>query len=255
MMSSLGNTLCRWYSTVRGLMNSRAPISELVSPSRASRAISASCGVSRLMGTAARRRAVSPVADSSRRARSANPSAPNRRQLVAALCSSYRGCGALPQPRSSAKPQASTDANPVTPTPVSTEPHRCRCGRRTKARHRLSRTGNRQLNAALHRHRHSRQARWHPPAKGMIERRKSGGNSGREALRVLKRRLLRCTSDKPHASSGQPIDRQALPAPTRPLTIRSSPDSSHYTVGQEGWEEVADYALDWAVEHAKRPTA
>ena len=33
---------------MRGLMNSRAPISELVSPSRASRAISASCGVSRL---------------------------------------------------------------------------------------------------------------------------------------------------------------------------------------------------------------
>jgi hypothetical protein len=33
------------------------------------------------------------------------------------------------------------------------------------------------------------QARWHPPAKAMIERRKAGGNSGREALRVLKRRL------------------------------------------------------------------
>ena len=29
---------------------------------------------------------------------------------------------------------------------------------------------------------------------------------------------------------------------------------SHYSViGGEGWEEVADYALDWAVEHAKRP--
>src|SRR5918999_1359071 len=28
---------------------------------------------------------------------------------------------------------------------------------------------------------------------------------------------------------------------------------SHYTVGQEGWEEVADYALEWAVEHAKHP--
>jgi pimeloyl-ACP methyl ester carboxylesterase len=28
---------------------------------------------------------------------------------------------------------------------------------------------------------------------------------------------------------------------------------SHYTVGQDGWEEVADYALEWAVEHAKRP--
>jgi hypothetical protein len=30
---------------------------------------------------------------------------------------------------------------------------------------------------------------------------------------------------------------------------------SHYTVGQEGWEEVADYALDGAVENAKRPAA
>jgi alpha-beta hydrolase superfamily lysophospholipase len=26
---------------------------------------------------------------------------------------------------------------------------------------------------------------------------------------------------------------------------------SHFTVGQQGWEEVADYALDWAVEHAR----
>jgi pimeloyl-ACP methyl ester carboxylesterase len=30
---------------------------------------------------------------------------------------------------------------------------------------------------------------------------------------------------------------------------------SHYTVGQDGWEEVADYALEWALEHAKRPAA
>jgi pimeloyl-ACP methyl ester carboxylesterase len=28
---------------------------------------------------------------------------------------------------------------------------------------------------------------------------------------------------------------------------------SHYTVGQDGWEEVADYALEWAVDHAKHP--
>jgi pimeloyl-ACP methyl ester carboxylesterase len=28
------------------------------------------------------------------------------------------------------------------------------------------------------------------------------------------------------------------------------PGRSHFTVGQEGWEEVADYALDWAKEHA-----
>jgi alpha-beta hydrolase superfamily lysophospholipase len=30
---------------------------------------------------------------------------------------------------------------------------------------------------------------------------------------------------------------------------------SHYTLGQEGWEEVADYALEWAQEHANRPAA
>jgi hypothetical protein len=57
-----------------------------------------------------------------------------------------------------------------------------------KARHRLSRTGNRQLNAALHRIAMT-QAHWHPPAKDMMDRRKASGDSGLEALRVLKRRL------------------------------------------------------------------
>ena len=33
------------------------------------------------------------------------------------------------------------------------------------------------------------------------------------------------------------------------------PGRSHYTVGQDGWEEVADYALEWALEHANRPAA
>jgi pimeloyl-ACP methyl ester carboxylesterase len=35
------------------------------------------------------------------------------------------------------------------------------------------------------------------------------------------------------------------------------PGRSHYgVIGEEGWEEVADYALEWASEHAaKRPTA
>ena len=32
------------------------------------------------------------------------------------------------------------------------------------------------------------------------------------------------------------------------------PGRSHFTIGQDGWEEVADYALDWAVEHAMTPT-
>jgi alpha-beta hydrolase superfamily lysophospholipase len=29
------------------------------------------------------------------------------------------------------------------------------------------------------------------------------------------------------------------------------PGRSHYTIGQEGWEEVADYALDWAAANAR----
>ncbi|TMM17124.1 MAG: alpha/beta hydrolase [Actinobacteria bacterium] len=33
------------------------------------------------------------------------------------------------------------------------------------------------------------------------------------------------------------------------------PGRSHFTVGEDGWEEVADYALDWAVEHTATPTA
>ena len=33
------------------------------------------------------------------------------------------------------------------------------------------------------------------------------------------------------------------------------PDRSHFTLGQAGWEEVADYALDWAVEHAGQRAA
>ncbi len=32
--------------------------------------------------------------------------------------------------------------------------------------------------------------------------------------------------------------------------FKEFPGRSHYTLGQEGWEEVADYALDWAVSHA-----
>ena len=36
---------------------------------------------------------------------------------------------------------------------------------------------------------------------------------------------------------------------------REFPDRSHFTIGQEGWEEVADFALDWAVEHATGPAA
>nr|WP_253073983.1 transposase [Arthrobacter sp. Bi26] len=46
-----------------------------------------------------------------------------------------------------------------------------------KARHRLSRTGNRQLNAALHRIALT-QARCHPGARELLARRKAGGDGG-----------------------------------------------------------------------------
>jgi alpha-beta hydrolase superfamily lysophospholipase len=32
--------------------------------------------------------------------------------------------------------------------------------------------------------------------------------------------------------------------------FKEFPGRSHYTLGQEGWDEVADYALDWAVKAA-----
>jgi len=53
------------------------------------------------------------------------------------------------------------------------------------------------------------------------------------------------------------VDRQAsrrFQRKSQALTeYKEFPGRSHFTIGQEGWEEVADYALDWAVEHAAAP--
>ena len=57
-------------------------------------------------------------------------------------------------------------------------------------RHRLDRGGNRQLNAALYRIAIT-QARYHAPAREYLERKRSEGKSKREALRCLKRLLVR----------------------------------------------------------------
>jgi transposase len=76
-------------------------------------------------------------------------------------------------------PDAYARHNGTAPLPVSS------AGR---VHHRLSRTGNRQLNAALYRIALT-QSQWHPQAKAMIARRKAAGDTSREALRVLKRRL------------------------------------------------------------------
>lgn len=57
-----------------------------------------------------------------------------------------------------------------------------------KVRHRLSRTGNRQLNAAIHRIAVT-QMRIHEGAKAYLERRIQRGNTKTEAIRALKRKL------------------------------------------------------------------
>jgi len=57
-------------------------------------------------------------------------------------------------------------------------------------RHRLDRGGNRQLNAALYRIAIT-QARYHPAARAYLERKQAEGKSRREAIRCLKRTLVR----------------------------------------------------------------
>jgi transposase len=59
-----------------------------------------------------------------------------------------------------------------------------------RRRHRLNRSGNRQLNAALHRIAIT-QKRIHPAARGYLERKQAEGKTEREALRCLKRQILR----------------------------------------------------------------
>jgi len=57
-----------------------------------------------------------------------------------------------------------------------------------RVRHRLARTGNRQLNCAIHRIAVT-QKRCHPGAQAYLQRRISAGDTNLEALRALKRRL------------------------------------------------------------------
>src|SRR5205823_10108272 len=59
-----------------------------------------------------------------------------------------------------------------------------------RRRHRLNRSGNRQLNTALHRIAVT-QKRIHPPAQAFLERKRTEGQGSREALRCLKRHLAR----------------------------------------------------------------
>jgi transposase len=66
-------------------------------------------------------------------------------------------------------------------------------------RHRLDRGGNRQLNAALYRIAIT-QSRYHPPARDYLERKRAEGKSRREAIRCLKRLLVRAVFNTLKAS-------------------------------------------------------
>jgi transposase len=61
-----------------------------------------------------------------------------------------------------------------------------------RVRHRLNRGGNRRLNAILHRMAIA-QARSSPAARAYLTRREAEGKTRREALRALKRFLVRTT--------------------------------------------------------------
>jgi transposase len=94
----------------------------------------------------------------------------------------------------------------VAPVPVSSG---------ARERHRLDRTGNRQLNCALHRIVIT-QARLHPPAQEYLARRVHEGKTPREARRCLKRHLVNVVfrALKAHESTmstgGQPALAPAL---------------------------------------------
>ena len=65
------------------------------------------------------------------------------------------------------------------------------CGSgQTSGHHRLHRGGNRQLNAALYRIAIT-QARYHPAARDYLDRKRAERKSRREAIRCLKRLLIR----------------------------------------------------------------
>src|SRR5262249_15221781 len=83
-----------------------------------------------------------------------------------------------------------------------------------RTRHRLNRSGNRQLNCALHRIAIN-QGRWHPPARAYLARKQAEGKTRREALRCLKRHLPR------------PSYRQLPPPPNKTRALNKSNSTSH----------------------------
>jgi transposase len=97
----------------------------------------------------------------------------------------------------------------IAPLPASSGAHK---------RHRLDRRGNRQLNCAFHRIAVT-QARIHPQARAYLERKRSEGKSNREALRSLKRHLVR----RVHRLLSPPPSRPPRPITPPPITATTAP--------------------------------
>ena len=53
-----------------------------------------------------------------------------------------------------------------------------------------------------------------------------------------------------HAAVGEQVERQHYESQRRITEYEEFPGRSHWTCGEHGWEEVADHALEWAIEHA-----
>jgi len=86
-----------------------------------------------------------------------------------------------------------------------------------RQRHRLNRSGNRQLNCALHRIAIT-QGRHHPPARAYLARKEAEGKTHREALRCLKRHLARTVYRTLNPTVKEQMTTTSAPAATPALT-------------------------------------
>lgn len=86
-----------------------------------------------------------------------------------------------------------------------------------RQRHRLNRSGNRQLNCALHRIAVT-QGRCHPPARAYLARKEAEGKNRREALRCLKRHLARTVHRTLTTANQEKMTPSDQAAPTPALT-------------------------------------
>jgi len=69
--------------------------------------------------------------------------------------------------------------------------------------------------------------------------------------------LLLISGGKDHVSPPSVVEANfKLFAKSNAITeYREFPERTHFTLGQPGWEELADFALDWAVQHAESRTS